>query len=110
MFEILSFALFAVIVVFWMDGMRVRELAVAAAKAACKRDDMQFLDDTVSMVSLRFARNDYGRLKARRVYQFEFSDTGDNRLEGSVEMLGKRVGMLYMAPHRIETGGDYPVI
>ena len=104
MFEILFFALFALIVVFWMDGMRVRELAVAAAKIACKRDGMQFLDDTVALVSFTFARNDFGRLKARRVYQFEFSDTGDNRLEGSVEMLGKRVGVLYMEPHRIEMG------
>ena len=102
MLEIFFFALFALIVVFWMDGMRVRELAIAAAKAACKRDSMQFLDDTVSLASFRFARNDYGRLKARRVYQFEFSDTGDNRLEGSVEMLGKRVGVVYMEPHRME--------
>lgn len=102
MLEIFTFALFALLVVFWMDGMRVRELAVAAAKTACKRDDMQFLDDTVSLVSFKFARNDYGRLKTRRVYQFEFSDTGNNRLEGSVEMLGKRVGVLYMEPHRIE--------
>jgi len=104
MFEILAFALFALIVVFWMDGMRVRELAIAAAKIACKRDGMQFLDDTVSLVSFKFARNDFGILKARRLYQFEFSDTGDNRLEGSVEMLGKRVGVLYMEPHRIEMG------
>ena len=89
---------------FWIDGMQAREIAIAAAKNACRRDGMQFLDDTVSIASMKLARNDQGALKIRRLFQFEFSDTGDNRLEGSVTLLGRRVDTLYMEPHRIEIG------
>lgn len=89
---------------FWMDGMQAREIAIAAAKNACRRDGMQFLDETVSIASLKLARNDHGALKIRRLFQFEFSDTGDNRLEGNVVIVGKRVDTLYMEPHRMEMG------
>ena len=55
---------------------------------------MQLLDDTVAISSLRLARNDAGRLLLQRVYDFEYSDTGDNRRNGSVVMLGHRVVVL----------------
>jgi len=55
---------------------------------------LQLLDDTVAISSLRLARNDDGRLLLRRVYDFEYSDTGDNRRHGSVVMLGHRVVVL----------------
>jgi len=86
---------------FWMDGMRAREIAMAAARNACRRDGMQLLDDTVAIRSYKLARNDRGALKIRRVYQFEFSDTGDNRLDGSVVLLGRSIETLYMEPHRM---------
>ena len=37
---------------------------------------------------------DDGRLLLRRVYNFEYSDTGDNRRNGSVVLLGHRVVLL----------------
>ena len=102
--DILVLVTIGVLGLFWMDGMQAREIAITAAKNACRRDGMQFLDDTVAIASLKLARNDRGVLKIRRLFQFEFSDTGDNRLEGNVVLLGKRVDTLYMAPHRIEIG------
>jgi len=41
-------------------------------------------------------RNDEGRLKLRRVYGFEYSDTGHNRRKGSITMLGDAVLALYI--------------
>jgi hypothetical protein len=35
----------------------------------------------------------------RRIYSFEFSDTGNNRLDGSITLLGASVQALYLAPH-----------
>ena len=66
----------------------------AAARSACQSEDLQLLDDTVAISSLRLARNDAGRLLLQRVYDFEYSDTGDNRRNGSVVMLGHRVAVL----------------
>ena len=99
--ELLFFVILVCVALLWLEGMRAREIAGLAARAACKNDDVQFLDETVSFASIRFARDRLGRLTTRRAYQFEFSDTGDNRLEGRVELLGRRVDTLYMDPHRM---------
>ena len=47
---------------------------------------------------LRPARDDDGRLRLRRVYHFEYSDTGDNRRQGHVTLLGSDLLMLHL-PH-----------
>ncbi len=75
---------------FWLDGLKARERGVAAARAACDSEGLQLLDDTVSLASLRLARDEDGRLVPKREYEFEYSDTGDNRRRGRVLLLGHR--------------------
>ncbi len=78
----------------WLDSLKARDIGIAAARTACLSEDLQLLDDTVAISRLRLARNDDGRLQLQRVYAFEYSDTGDNRRNGSVVMLGRRVVVL----------------
>jgi hypothetical protein len=78
----------------WLDSLKARDGGIAAARTACNAEGLQLLDDTVSLASLRPMRNDDGRLRLRRVYNFEYSDTGDNRRNGSVVLLGHRVVLL----------------
>ena len=78
----------------WYDSLEAREAAVRAARAACEAEGLLFLDDTVGIASLKPARDSEGRLKLQRAYDFEYSDTGNNRVHGSVVMLGKRVTLL----------------
>jgi len=78
----------------WLDGLKARDAGIAAARAACNGEGLQLLDDTVSLASLLLARSDEGRLMLRRAYDFEYSDTGDNRRRGSVVLLGHRVVLL----------------
>lgn len=94
MTEILLLCLFAALAWLWWDSMQAREAAVTAARSACDAEGLQFLDDTVGIAALRPARNGNGRLLLQRAYDFEFSDTGDNRRKGSVVMLGRRVVVL----------------
>ena len=82
----------------WLDSLKAREIGIKAAKQACAEEELQFLDDTVLIRSLRLARDDDGQLKLRRVYAFEYSDTGDNRRSGSVTLLGQRVELLHVRP------------
>lgn len=82
----------------WFDSMRARERALAAGALACRREGLQFLDETVECVSLRPVRTASGRVALRRVYRFEFSDNGDNRRAGSVAMQGGDVESLDMEP------------
>lgn len=91
MSELLVLAVFGALAWFWLDSMKTRETAVTVAKRACDADGVQLLDDTVALGSLRLARNPEGRMALRRVYRFEFSETGDNRRAGAVVMLGGAV-------------------
>jgi hypothetical protein len=86
----------------WADSLRAREHAVAAGRAACARHGLQFLDDTVAFAKLRLGRDEGGRLRLRRTYAFEFSDTGDNRRHGAIVMLGARVEHLELEPFRLQ--------
>lgn len=83
---------------FWLDSLKAREIGVQAAQSACAEEGLQFLDETVLGRSVKAARDDEGRLKLRRVYDFEYSDTGDNRRQGSVTLLGHQVEMLHIRP------------
>jgi hypothetical protein len=82
----------------WLDTLKAREVGIRAAQQACVEEGLQFLDETVVGSLFRLARDDEGRLKLRRVYTFEYSDTGDNRRSGSVTLLGHTVEMLHVRP------------
>jgi hypothetical protein len=75
----------------WLDSLKAREAAVSAAREACRVEGLLLLDDTVAISSVRLAREDDGRIRLQRAYSFEYSDTGNNRLPGSVVLIGRRV-------------------
>jgi len=75
---------------FWA-GLKAREAANAAMRAACRTRGLLFLDDTVALESMRPVRDGEGRITLRRVYGFAYSDTGENRRKGSVTLLGPRI-------------------
>ena len=85
---------------FWIDSLRARERALSAGRGACERYDVQLLDETVQFARLRLARDDEGRLRLRRTYTFEFSDTGNNRRHGAIVMLGAQLQDLQLEPYR----------
>lgn len=88
----------------WADGMRARECATLAAKRTCAAEGLQFLDGTVAFQSLRVKRNAAGHLGLRRVYRFEFSESGNDRTPGAVVTLGGEIESVYLQP-RAQTGG-----
>jgi hypothetical protein len=87
----------------WMlwTSLKAREAAIDASCAACRAEGYLFLDDTVGIEAVRAVRDDQGHLSIRRVYGFEYSDTGNNRLRGSVTLIGTRVVTLNLAPRPI---------
>jgi hypothetical protein len=93
LFETFSLIILLALAWLWFDSVKVRDIAVREAASTCASEDYQFLDETVSIASLTLARDDDGRLLLRRVYTFEYSDTGNNRRPGSIVMLGQQVIM-----------------
>jgi len=102
MWEAAAIVLLAAGIFLWLDSLRARERALKAGRAACERYDLQFLDDTVSFTRMRLGRDEDGQIRIARTYTFEFSDTGNNRRQGAIVMLGGELQDLHLEPYRIE--------
>lgn len=86
---------------FWLDALKAREIALQAGENACRAEGVQFLDWTVAQERLRLRRNEEGRVQWLRVYHFEFSETGNDRLDGSVTLHGRSVASVRLAPRPV---------
>jgi hypothetical protein len=102
MWEFAALLLIGAALFLWVDSLRARERAVQAGRSACRRYELQFLDDTVAFARLRLARDEEGQVRIARTYTFEFSDTGNNRRHGAIVMLGARVLDLQLEPYPIQ--------
>jgi hypothetical protein len=102
MWEGAAIVLIAAGLLLWADSLKARERAVRAGRSACERYQLQFLDDTVSFARMRLGRNHDGELRIARTYTFEFSDTGNNRRQGAIVMLGGEVQDLHMEPYPVQ--------
>ena len=103
--EIVLLVLCAGAVWLWLDSLKVREAAVAAARNACAVEGLLLLDDTVAIAAVTLARDDDGRIRLQRAYNFEYSDTGNNRRDGSVVLLGRRVVLFNVG---LRSGTEFP--
>jgi hypothetical protein len=94
-FEIVGMVILGSLFWLWFESSRAHEIAVEHARAKCHKDGVQFLDDTVAIENFRLVRNDNGHLVLKRTYTFEYSDTDNNRLPGSIVLLGKQVQFVH---------------
>lgn len=93
-FDILIPLVIGVLAWLWFDSSRAREAGTVAVRQACKVEGLQLLDETIALASMKPERNADGWLSWRRVYEFEYSDTGEDRRRGSVQLFGQRVTMI----------------
>lgn len=73
------------------SSLKAREAANDAMRRVCAREGWLFLDDTVALASMWPARDRHGHFALRRVYGFDYSDTGHERRHGTVTLLGNEV-------------------
>ncbi|MEJ2529638.1 MAG: DUF3301 domain-containing protein [Desulfosarcinaceae bacterium] len=77
----------ALVIWFWLDSARARELATAICAKACELRGVQFLDQTVALNRIGIGRTQNG-MRLRRTFRFDFSDEGTTRHSGHIVMLG----------------------
>jgi hypothetical protein len=84
-----------VLALLWLDGARARELAIAISKAACKRQGLQLLDDTVfrERIGLRWTPRG---LRFRRMFKFEYSTEGTLRQSGYILLIGAELELIHL--------------
>src|SRR5215469_4725388 len=73
---------------FWSDSLRARERMLETCTRLCRDLKLQFLDETVTLASLRLRHSETGRPELIRAYQFEFSGTGQDRWQGRATLAG----------------------
>lgn len=95
MIELILLVLLGLGVAYWIDGLRAREQAWIASAQACRRLNVQLLDDTVVLERLWLRCSDQQGWYLERHYLFEFTDNGADRRLGKLVMVGQRVEVLY---------------
>ncbi|HVC28869.1 MAG TPA: DUF3301 domain-containing protein [Gammaproteobacteria bacterium] len=76
---------------FWNDSLQAREHMTATCARICGEMHLQFLDETVALARLRLTRTATGWLAWRRMYVFEFSESGSDRWKGRALLTGRQV-------------------
>ncbi len=102
MIQLFFIFVIALLIWFWHDTMQAREQAIVLGKRHCQNDGLQLLDETVSLSSMKLRRDADGQMTFRRVYEFEFSDNGDNRRLGSITLLGRHAEAIQLEPHLMQ--------
>ncbi len=83
------------VVAIWMAGLRAREQALQLARMACRRAEVQLLDQTVALDRVRPHWGENG-LVLRRTYRFEFSSAEGGRRDGTLTLLGRRPEQVWL--------------
>jgi len=89
-----SLALLVVIgllVWFWLESLKSRDIAIQVARTSCRQQELQLLDGTVTLQTIRPCyrnRDDYG---LKRTYTFDYSGDGISRQTGCVVLYNSQV-------------------
>lgn len=70
-----------------------------AGKEACRRQQVQFLDSTVSIAKIRLCRDALGQVRIKRHYVFDISRCGQDRLHGYVNLCGNKLEEVLLDLH-----------
>ena len=102
---IILFLLF-IIAAYWYDSVQVKELARRAGDHACKKHDVQFLDNTVVKQKTSFQRHHASLFQLQRNYTFDYSLDGEKRMSGIIIMFGHRLREVQMDFHTYDNRED----
>ena len=80
----------------------LREKAYAKVKAHCAKLDLELLDENVAFKRLSFVKDAQGRKRLARIYDFEFTVTGEQRHPGTITQFGAHAAIIELAPYPFE--------
>ncbi len=91
MTTVLLLLFLVLIIIFWYESLKVREHMIELCRQVCERCDLQFLDQSVAMVSVSIKKGTDNIPHLYRYYKFEVSDNGVNRYPGYVVLFGHEI-------------------
>lgn len=99
MFELILLALLLLAAWFWQDSIAKREIAVMLGRELASRYQLQLLDETVACNKIRIGRDYRGHAQLIRIYAFEVTANGAERMECNLHMLGKQLQTWHIPPY-----------
>lgn len=94
------------LVSFWWQSDKIKSLAMSQVLNYCREQNLQLLDQTMVLRGVWPQRGRDDGIRLRRRYSFEFTSTGEERYNGTVEMLGRKLQRLELAPHILPPSPD----
>ena len=77
----------------------LREQALERVKRHCAKLDIELLDGNVALKKIGFVKDANGRRRLARVYNFEFTVTGETRHTGTITQFGAHSAQIELAPY-----------
>jgi hypothetical protein len=99
MLELLLLALLLFAAWFWLDSIAKRELAINLGHELANRCNLQLLDETVACNRIRIGRDSSGHAQLQRLYEFEVSASGAERMQCNLQLLGKQLQTWHIPPY-----------
>ncbi len=100
--DLFLIAPFGIVLYFIWQHSNISLVARNAAKKHCEKEGVQLLDQTVILKGLSLRRSSRSLFALERKYIFEFSSVGDHRYKGHINLQGKRIESIELAPFKIE--------
>lgn len=75
----------------WLNFSKARELVIRRASLACKQQDVQLLDQSVTLRTVTLRRDAQDNYRFLRGYQFDFSLDGYDRYPAYIILFGKTI-------------------
>ena len=88
----------------------LRERALERVKQHCGKLGIELLDGNVALKRIAFIRDASGRRRLARVYNFEFTVTGESRHNGTITQFGAHSAQIELAPYPVPCDETEPVV
>ncbi|MNC49011.1 hypothetical protein D3C75_981600 [compost metagenome] len=88
----------------------MRERALERVKQHCTKLGIELLDGNVALKRIAFIRDASGRRRLARVYNFEFTVTGETRHNGTITQFGAHSAQIELAPYPVPFDETEPVV
>jgi hypothetical protein len=88
----------------------LRERALERVKQHCSNLGIELLDGNVALKKIGFIKDANGRRRLARVYNFEFTVTGESRHNGTITQFGAHSAQIELAPYPMPFDDTPPVV
>ena len=99
MFETILLAILIFGTWFWLDSISKREVATQYGRELASRFQLQLPDEIVACYMIHLGRDGHGHAQLLRFYEFEVSASGTERMQCSLQLLGKQLHTWHIPPY-----------